>query len=316
MEGMLLLSYSEDQIKEILTTILHNNKFDIVPVGNHHLKRHLVYRINIENEKSIIFKLYYKTRRRSREIASLKSLESSNVKCPKILEYGNLENGQEWLIMDYIEGVLFDNIITDIPMNIKLNLFEQLGEELGKIHSFKTFNFFGEWDEGGNSIKNITNYFDFFVTNVEQDIELVLSQDIPDKEALIKAIDQIRNNYSLLKINPTSRLLHNDFDGRNVLVNKVGEEYFINGVIDFEGSYPGNPETNFIGLYFRYFLENGDYEKAFFRGYEKHLQLNEGFNERMFTYLLCFIVGNCSWAYWQAPEYYKQNIEFLYKILG
>lgn len=147
--------------------ILNRSDFNIVPVGNHHLKRHLVYKINIENERPFIFKLYYKTRRRSREIASLKLLEDSNVKCPKIIKYCNLENGQEWLIMEYIEGVLFDEIITEVPINIKLNLFEQLGEELGKIHSFKTFDFFGEWDENGNSINNITNYYDYFVKNVE-----------------------------------------------------------------------------------------------------------------------------------------------------
>ena len=67
--------------------------------------------------------------------------------------------------------------------------------------------------------------------------------------------------------------------------------YLINGVIDFEGSYPGNSETNFSGLYFRYFLENEDYKKAFFRGYERHLYLNEGFNKRLFIYCIVF----CSW---------------------
>lgn len=128
---------------------------------------------------------------------------------------------------------------------------------------------------------------------------------------MIKAIEHIRNNYNLLKLDPVPRLLHNDFDGRNVLVKKVNEDYIISGVIDFEGSCPGNTEENFIGLYFRYFLENKDYEKAFFRGYERHLQLKEEFNKRIFTYLLCFIVGNCSWAHWQALEYYKQNIVFL-----
>lgn len=312
---MTLLNYSADEIREILSSILERNDFYTIPVGNHHLKRHLVYKVHIDNEEPIIFKLYYKTKRRSREIASLRLLENSKVKCPKILQYGSLENGQEWLIMDYIEGELFDNIIDKVPKLVQLSLFEQLGEELGKIHAFKTFDFFGEWDENGRSIRNIRTFSEGFVANIEDDIKILLSQNIESREILDIGIDKIRDGYDLLNLDITPRLLHSDFDGRNVLVNKVNEEYSVSGVIDFEGSCPGNPEQNFASLYYRYFLDNKDYERSFFQGYEKHLQVNEGFHKRLDIYLLCFIVGNCSWAFWQAPDYYNENIKVLKKLL-
>ena len=312
---MTLLNYSSDEIREILSSILQKNDFYIIAVGNHHLKRHLVYRVHIDNKEPIIFKLYYKTNRRSREIASLNLLENSNVKCPKIIEYGDLENGEEWLLMEYIEGELFDNIIDKVPKSVQLNLFEQLGEELGKVHAFKTFDFFGEWDENGKSIRSIKTFLESFVANMEDDIKTLLSQDIEDKEILSIGIDKIRDGYDLLNINITPRLLHSDFDGRNVLVNKVNDKYIISGVVDFEGSCPGNPEQNFASLYYRYFLGNKDYERAFLQGYERYLQVNDGFDKRLSIYLLCFIVGNCSWAFWQAPDYYHQNIKALKKLL-
>ena len=52
--------------------------------------------------------------------------------------------------------------------------FEEIGEELGKLHSFRTFDFFGEWDEEGKIVKNIKNYYDHFVLGMERTINEVL----------------------------------------------------------------------------------------------------------------------------------------------
>jgi aminoglycoside phosphotransferase (APT) family kinase protein len=310
-----MLKYTDDQIKDEIKTILETKNFTIKPVGNHHLKRHLVYQIDIEDGEKYIFKLYYRGRRRSREIASLKLLEGNKVKCPKIFKYGNLEDGSEWLITEYIEGDILDKVIGDIPLDNRLKIFEEMGEELGILHSVRKFDFFGEWDEEGKSVNNIKNYYDHFVMSMERTINKVLEQDLPDKHLLINAIETIRDNYDKLKIKIEARLVHNDFDGRNILVKKDHEIYRLSGVIDFECSYPGNAEENLVQLYYRYFLDNKDYEKAFFKGYEKYLDIDQEFHDRLFIYLLCFIVGNCSWSYIQAPDYYNDNIRFLMKIL-
>lgn len=54
-----MLNYSDEQIKEKLNLILNRTDFTIEPMGNHHLKRHLVYRIDFLNEKSLTFKLSF-----------------------------------------------------------------------------------------------------------------------------------------------------------------------------------------------------------------------------------------------------------------
>jgi aminoglycoside phosphotransferase (APT) family kinase protein len=310
-----LLSYTADEIKTVLSTILGTEDFTLKPVGNHHLKRHLVYQININNSSKYIFKLYYRDRRRSREIASLKLLENSNIRCPKIFKYGNLEDGNEWLITEYIEGEILDKVMSEMSNEDKLSIFEQMGEELGKLHAFKTFNFFGEWDEHNNSIHNIKNYYEHFVQGVERSIEEVLSQNLPDKDLLASAINQIRNNYKLFDINVIPRLTHGDFDGRNILVKKDISEYRLSGIIDFEVCYPDNIEKDFIGLYYKYFLGNQHVEREFLKGYKKYLDIDSNFHDRLYIQLLCFVIGNCSWAYMQARDYYEDNIIFLKKIL-
>ena len=306
-----MLNYTDEQIKREVETILATNDFTIKPVGNHYLKRHLVYQIDMNNGEKYIFKLYYRNRRRSREIASLKLLKNSEVKCPKIFKFGNLGDGSQWLISNYIDGEIFDKVMRDISYDNRIKIFQEMGKELGKLHSYKIFDFFGEWDEEGKSINNIKSYYDYFVNGMEKDINEVINQSLPDKDILIKAIGIIRENYEILRSETVSRLVHKDFDGRNLLVNKDNGIYKLSGVIDFEVSYPGNAEENFVQLYFKYFIDNKDYENAFFGGYREYMHLDYSFKERLYIYLLCFVVGNCSWAYIQAPDYYNDNIQFL-----
>jgi aminoglycoside phosphotransferase (APT) family kinase protein len=311
----IMLNYTDEQIRTKLENILAAKAFTINPVGNHHLKRHLVYQVDMENGEKYIFKLYYRDRRRSREIASLKLLEDSEIKCPRVYKYGNLDGDNEWLITHYIEGEILDKSMNTISLDNRLKIFEEMGDQLGKLHTFKTFDFFGEWDEHGESIHNIKNYHESFIKFMERSIHEVFNQVLPQRDLLLEAIEIIRNSYEKLNINVEARLVHNDFDGRNILINKDNGLYKLSGVIDFEGSYPGNAEENLVQLYYRYFLDNKEYENAFLRGYNKYINLDIGFKERLYIYFLCFAVGNCSWAYTQAPDYYNDNIRFLEDII-
>jgi aminoglycoside phosphotransferase (APT) family kinase protein len=313
--GKIMLNYTDEQIRIELVTILATEAFIIKPVGNHDLKRHLVYQIDMNNGERYIFKLYYKDRRRCREIASLRLLEGSEVKCPRIFKYGDLQDGKQWLITHYIEGELLEKLMDTMTLDNRLSIFEEMGEDLGILHTVKTFDFFGEWDESGNSIHNIKSYYENFVKSTEKSIDEVLKQDLPEQKLLKESIEIIRNNYERLNIDVEAKLVHNDFDGRNLLIRKENGVYRLSGVIDFEGCYPNNPEENLVQLYYRYFLDNKDYEKAFFKGYNRYINLDSGFHERLHIYLLCFPVVNCSWSYIQAPDYYKDNIRFLENIL-
>ena len=128
---------------------------NIKPVGHHELGRHLVYHVTNDNSLSVIFKLYYKKNRWNREVASLKLLTGSDVLCPGIKSYGILDDGTEWIIFEYLDGECFENIKDIIDEKSKTNILFELGNELGKIHSFRVFDFFGTWDENGKSVSNI-----------------------------------------------------------------------------------------------------------------------------------------------------------------
>lgn len=311
-----MLDFTDEQIMDILINLLGTNDIRIKPVGNHHLKRHLVYEVEFAGEKKYVFKLYYIKERRNRELTSLNLLESSTIRSPKILKYGNLHNGSEWLMTQYLEGELFDKVMDDLSYENKLRIFGELGEELGKLHSITSFDFICEVEENNqNKRRNIDSHKNF-VKGMEEIIEKVLNQNLPNKKILMEAIKQIRDNYHILDINFVPRLIHGDFDGRNILVKKIGDIYSISGIIDFEGSHLSNSEKDFVSLYYRYFFYDDNYKETFLNSYSRLIDIKAGFNERLYLYILCFLVENCRWTYIQAPQYYEDNIEFLEKILA
>jgi aminoglycoside phosphotransferase (APT) family kinase protein len=311
-----MLNYSEGDIKRFLIRILNREDFNILPVGNHYLNRHLVYKIYFSNSDNMIFKLYYKTGRRSREIASLRFLENSAVKAPRIIDFGQLDSGEEWILMECIVGQVFDNISNVISEDEKQLLFQEIGEELGKIHSITTFDYFGNWDEKGNSLKKAENWYELFVEGMEFDIADIEKKVLPHKNLLDKAIKMVRRNYDVLNISPLPRLTHNDYDGRNILVKPTTKGYTVSGIIDFEQCRPGNCETDLVGLYYRYFFYNSQFESAFLEGYNKFFVFDDNFKERLLIHLLCFIIGNTTWSFEQAPKYYEENMMFLMKLLN
>lgn len=309
-----MLLYTDIEIRNVLEKIIGHRNFTETPIGNHELKRHWVYRIDFQNRNSLVFKLYYINNRRNREIAALSLLNGTNVKCGSIVDYGTLNNGEEWMLFSYIEGEIFDKVEGNIAKNHRLKIFEDMGSQLGQIHGRKIFNFWGDWDEYGNSINHVKDYYEYFVSSREYRMSEIMRKELPQKKLLKEAIDIIRENYNIIKSIEESRLCHNDFDGRNILVKKHNQQWELNGIIDFEQSIPGNIEIDIANLYVKYFLENPSYEKAFFKGYNKHYHLNEGFYKRLDFYKLCIGLDICSWAFEQAQDYYKKGIDLIMGI--
>lgn len=193
-----------------------------------------------------------------REIEASELLRKSNMAVPKVVKYGEW-NSREWILKEYIDGELFEKMYTRIDMDNQLLLFAQMGEELGKIHSSQKFDFIGDWN---NKIK-LDKYVDYTISKIENSIEEISNQGLPDIKLLMKGIKILRDNYGFLYNNiKESRLTHGDFDGKNILVTNANDKYKISAIIDFESCYPENCENDLVNLYFKYFLDNKQYEKS------------------------------------------------------
>jgi len=310
------MTYDENYIRSIIKKLFSMDLKEIRSIGHYELNRHYVFYIRLNNGQKIVFKIFGIKNRMPREIASLSLLKNSTLKCPKYFKYGVLDDGNEWMIYEYIEGEALDNLLNTLTLEQLKKIFLEIGQELGKIHSIKTFNFFGDWDDKGESMYNIKDYYTYFVKSFEFQLCELMQQNIDDKGILIEAAEKIKRNFNLIEDIKESRLCHNDFDGRNILIICQNGEYKVNGIVDFEQSFPGNIEMDIARLYFRYFLENKDIEKSFFEGYKKYISIDDGFFERLDYYLLRLGFGICCWTYYKAPEYYKQGLELVKKYIN
>lgn len=306
-----MLRYTPEELRTHTARILGSNDFALRPIGNHELGRHLVYQVTQPGVAPRVLKLYFKKNRRSREIASLRLLADTDVKRAEIADVGTLPDGTEWLMSTFFPGKILDRVWDQMSQGEEANMFKALGNELGKIHNAATFPFFGHWNEQGESLYGFQRYFTEFVRSSEYVIRQLRSQQLPDQVLLNRAVSIIRKHYPLMDTIRVARLTHHDYDGRNILVDQQEGHWRIQGIIDFEQSYPGNREIDLAGIYARYLMGNTRGEEAFFKGYAQHLEVDEGFYQRLPYYLLCKGVVICSWTYQRAPEYYEEGIRLV-----
>ena len=311
----MMLEYTEKEIIKTAAQILENDELKITPVGNHHLKRHLVYHLTDREGLSLIFKLYYKSNRWNREVATLKILKDSNIKAPLLYNYGKLDDGTEWIMTQHIDGYPLVDVIEILSHQDKLNIFQEMGEQLGQLHTFKEFEFFGNWNENGQILNKDKNYYGRVKQGTEKMIEKVLNAHYPEIKLHKNAANVIRNNYHLIADIKEFHLCHNDFDDRNVLVRKEDGKWKLAAVIDFEQSYPGNKDIDFTSLYQKFFLDHQYLEKAFLSGYQEYSKMRDDFKDRLDFYLLRTGMSICSFAYTQAPDYYQRAVALLERIL-
>ena len=304
------MDYAEYQSGHIIKKIIEE-PVNMIPIGHHDLNRHIVYRVDTEGKPSVILKLFYIKNRWNREVATLKLLTNSDIKIPKLIKYGILSNGTEWLISQCIGGVPLDTVIDWIPMDNQKTIYGDIGRELGKIHAYQRFIFFGNWDENGNSLDHNLDFRTIFIRRVNSVFDQLFNQCLPEGSLHRKAADLMTKNLPLIETVTESRLCHNDFNTRNIMVNKVGDLWRVEGIIDFEQSFPWDKDIDLVYFYYLLFNQNRELWEEFIRGYKEFSSFNMDFYDKVNFYLLYMGLYICSWSYKPAPNYYKQGVRLL-----
>jgi tRNA A-37 threonylcarbamoyl transferase component Bud32 len=307
-----MLNYSDKQIKDTVSKLLNEN-IEVESIGNHELKRHLVYMIKNKDAIIGVFKLYYQNNRWNREIASLRILEDRGIKAPKILKLGKLEDGTEWLLLEHKDGEIFSKVKCNMSVENIMDLYEAIGGELGKIHSSKTFSFFGDWDENGNSIDNIKDYSIFFKNCVERMLKELFSQHLEEEELHRKCADKLKSMLNLVDDVKEAHFSNGDFGERNILVKKIDDRWELSALIDFEHCVPKDKDAELIDCYYNLLEENQKFAEAFKSGYEKYMKFSDDLEKKKELYELYSGLSICSWAKIQAPDYYWEGIKILKK---
>jgi aminoglycoside phosphotransferase (APT) family kinase protein len=305
-----MVIFTESNIKQTIQDIL-GKKVCVLPIGNHHLERNFVHYVKTDDGGTFAFKLFLKKNRWNREVASLKLLSNSDILCPKIIDYGRLEDDTEWIITNYFEGYSYRHIEHIVDHMDKLNIYRDMGKQLGKLHSFKCFDFFGNWDENGNSIDNIKSYCLFFSDHFGTVLDELNNQSLPEEKLIKKSIKVVLDNFDVISSVTCSCLCHNDFNERNVMITNRNDKWELQAIIDYEQSMPSDKDKDLAYVCYQLCNKNPAYEKAFLEGYTEFCPISKDFYDKKEFYLLYFGLYICSWSYTQAPEHYLEGIELL-----
>lgn len=306
-----MIIYNDKKVKEIIKKIT-KKKVEIKPIGNHHLKRHLVYHVKDVKGNDSVFKMYCKKNRWNREVSSLELLPKYNVLCPKLIDFGSLEDETEWVLLEHKKGKVLEKVIHEIDERDLYSIYEQMGEELGKIHSINVFNHFGNWGKNCENINGYKDLYSYMVAYIDSIFKELFKQDLPEKEIHKKGAELLRSQLDILKVKIKPRLCHNDFSERNILVYNKDDKWRLESVIDFEQSVPSDKDKELINIYFDLYNRNKNYAQAFRKGYEKYLAIDdEKLIEKRDFYRLYTGLCICSWAMKQAPDYYNEGLNLI-----
>ena len=264
---------------------------EIVPIGNHELKRHQVYRLAAPGGECVL-KLYCYPLVHEIEARALARAKAHGVAVPRVLQSGSLPDGGGYLVMTRMEGTpLSTQGAADVA-------YHEMGGQIGRLHATRTpiQAWYGRW----------------LAQRSVRQMEKIRRGGMPDADKAILERAHAKELSLLSGMNCSKvafGLCHGDFDVRNVLA----VDGHVTGVIDFEHANYGSVVRDLAKIYRKTLAhpENSALRAAFEAGYRKHALLDPSFLNGMPVYWMDDCIEACSWAYTRANEYYRDSLRFL-----
>lgn len=311
---MAVQRYSRQEMTAIIGNILKRD-VTLLPIGNHELRRHLVYRVKT-HDGDFVFKYYYQDIYGGREISTLNLLHDTEIKHAHIIDSGTFGEEREWLMMELLDGMPMDKVMHHISEEELLSIYRDMGRELGKLHELKTFQGFGNLKHDGSFVEAYSTFKDAFMANNKYAYDKIKNGQLESKDILLLAIKKVEKNLFLLDDVTKSHLTHFDFSPRNIFIHKIDHKWALNAVLDFELCRPWDKNADLVHLMLRDFPENPKFEAAFFKGYNEYSSMDHSFYKTSDLYLLNQCISVCSWAKDIAPNYYELAINRLIKVMN
>lgn len=312
-EHMVVQRYSRNEMHAIISNIL-KTEITLLPIGNHELRRHLVYKVKTK-DGDFVFKYYYQDTYGGREISTLRLIKDTKIKHAELIDYGTFGESREWLMMRLLDGMPMDKIQKHLSQGCLEEIYESMGENLAMLHELKTFDFFGSLQADLTPKHPFESFREAFVDHNDYVFTKIKNSDLDAKDFLMHGIRIVEQNLDKLEHVTEARLTHFDFSPRNIFVSKVDGTRQLSAVLDYELCRPWDKNADFTQLMLHDFSDNKQLEEAFFKGYLKHSKLDESFYKTLDLYTLNHCIHVCSWAKDIAPDYYQKAYDKMLKLI-
>lgn len=306
-----------DQRLEALISGQLGKPSHIKPIGNHHLKRHLVFSF-VCNHIDYVIKICYKKNRFGGEVFCLTHFKDTIVQTPEIVSFGVMEDGIEWLIYKHVEGELLRDVIDELTEENKMTIYEEIGRQLAYLHHHTSFDYFGRM-HGDGSYKTLeTDYYTFRKKKFDELLIDLRKYEHDDPELVEKAIMVVEEEHQIIKDVTRPKLCHYDFGPRNILVRKYNDkDYQVAAIIDFEQASFGDYEWELIEQYLPLKHQSPRLAEAFHKGYESVHRIDEAsLLKKERYYNLVMAISIIAWSKPVDYNYYLEGIKRLRENLS
>jgi len=296
--------YTVEELHRLMSAYFKQD-IQLLPIGNHELKRHQVYRINI-GEASYIFKYYYQTGYANREIASLSLLNPRLDFVPRLVDHGTFDENREWILLDIVKGVPFFKVMEEMTPGAVNRIYCEMGERLKAMHDIP-FDFFGDWSSEGRPLLENPTLEKAFWHQARRIESLVENRDMPDADLLKNLLENLRASSRAVLKRASPVFCHNDYNARNIMVARKKGHWRLSAVLDFEQSMPFDRAFDFVHLTLYDFHHRPGAEEAFYKGYGTA----PSDPDRLRFYLLYQAMKIATWAYEVSPDYYDRALKII-----
>lgn len=197
-------------------------------------------------------------------------------------------------VQNFIHGKPINYVITQyLSQNVSLSkskiatLFKDLGETLGKLHNIN----FNSFQENIYNIgkKSTLTWLELFNKNLTHDIKEAVRNKISNEKEIL---NYFKSKESLIEEESEPVLVHNDFQGSNIIIKDTPTHIQIKGIIDFDNWGIGVRAQDFVKM--RYLilkpLHTVNLEKHFYEGYSKYHKIDNEFRKKIQIYTLAWLI--------------------------
>ena len=198
-------------------------------------------------------------------------------------------------VQEYIRGKPLFQLINKYinegkNLNTKnfINIFGNLGEHLGNLHTIKFESYFKSISDIGK--KTEESYSDYFNNQLENELQEAKKNKIDFGNEIR---DYYRDNKALVEEENEFVLLHNDFRSQNVIVKEEQGIIHLNGLVDFDDWCVGSRAQDFIKIDYLILkpLNNPSFYDAFYNTYSKYYKIDNEFKKTVEIYKLLWLLN-------------------------
>lgn len=249
--------------------------------------------------------LAYEKEIMSAERSAYQLLANRPIPTPNVIasDFSRQKTSFDYFFMERVQGRAWNKAARGLPNAARKKLMEQLGQCNAAVHSVH-----GEWFGylKGDERFHFNSWGSAFCAMMR---DVLADARTHGFQLPFDAIDRtLAQNLTLLNDIEEPKLVDFDMWAGNVFIDRIGQDYEISGVIDFERCFYGDPFADFISAAFLF--TNVENEPEFCEGYRtisgKPLTVSDDDRTRMNLYRLYMAViliaesyrYNSAYAWW------------------